>query len=75
MKINYPDTMEILFKDLEAGEVFSYKDEIILMKTRILTLANGYSVNAVDLENGTFAHIDVLDIVTPIKAELNIKRK
>lgn len=73
MKINYPVIAEKPFKDLEAGEVFSYKDEIILMKTKMLTLADGSSINAVVLEDGTFIRIDILDIVTPIKAELNIK--
>lgn len=73
MKINYPDTIEISFVNLEPGEIFSYKDEIILMKTKILTLANGHSVNAVSLEDGTFTRIDITDMVTPIEAELNVK--
>lgn len=73
MKINYPDVIELFFKDLVVGEVFAYKDKIILMKTKTLTLANGTLVNAVVLENGTFMHINSLDMTTPIKAELNIK--
>lgn len=73
MKINYPDTIEISFVNLKPGEIFSYKDEIILMKTKILTLANGRSVNAVSLEDGTFTRIDITDMVTPIEAELNVK--
>lgn len=73
MKINYPNTMEIPFRDLKPGEVFSYNEEIILMKTKVLMLANERTVNAVSLEDGTFMCIDILDMVIPMDAELNIK--
>lgn len=73
MKINYPGTIEMPFRDLKPGEIFSYKDEIILMKTKALTLTNGCTVNAVNPEDGTFTCIDILDMVIPMEAELNIK--
>lgn len=73
MKINYPDTMEISFKDLKPGEIFSYKEEIILMKTKTLGLADGSIINAVSPEDGTFMRIDISEMVIPMEAELNIK--
>lgn len=73
MKINYPDTMEKSFRDLAPGEIFSYQEEIILMKTKALGLANGCTVNAVNPEDGTFIHIDISEMVIPMDAELNIK--
>lgn len=73
MKINYPDTIEMSFKDLKPGEIFSYNDEIILMKTKALMLTNGCTVNAVNPEDGTFTHIEILEIVIPMDAELNVK--
>lgn len=73
MKINYPKMAETLFQNLEPGEIFSYKDEIILMKTKALGVIDGSIINAVNPEDGTFTRVDMLEMVIPMVAELNIK--
>lgn len=55
MKINkLPATK---FEDVQAGEIFySYDEESFFIKTLEDVVADDYQINAVQLDNGTFAH-------------------
>lgn len=55
MKINVTPTTK--FEDVEAGEVFyNYDEESFFIKTCSEIMEDEFHVNAVKLDDGTFAH-------------------
>jgi hypothetical protein len=73
MKINHLPATK--FEDVQAGEVFySYDEESFFIKTLEDVVADDYQINAVQLDNGTFAHFFPSEEVRIYpKASLNLE--